>query len=545
MVWSDLRRRRSGTILLFSLLTAPALAAQARGPRALSLDEALARADSVSETVGIARAGVERARGEQTRSRAELYPQLSGSASYTRTLKSQFTALAGGSDSSSGPVDSAATRSCRRFLADPTLPIAERLDSLESAVACSSAANPFASLGSLPFGQRNQYNLGLSFSQTLYAGGRVRSGIRSADAVRRSAEIELVSQRAEARLDVTTAYFDAALSDRLLAIAESSLAQSERTLKDVELGRQVGTLPEFDLLRARVTRDNLRPLVIQRRASRQVGYLRLMQLLDLPLGQPLALTSVLDVPDSVALPPPASAPGGEIGDTSTAARAPVRRAAEAVTSQQAAVGMARAGARPLLRLTSQFARIAYPRSGLPGWNDFVSDWSAALILSVPLFTGGRLKGDRIVARANLDESRLRLRQTEEQAALDAQSVLALLESARAIFEASGGTVTQARRAYGIAEVRYREGISTQTELNDSRLQLQQAEANRAQAARDLQVVRTRAALLRDLPLAGAAAAPATVSSAATASTTTAGTTGTTGTTGAGGSVNSAGASAPR
>jgi hypothetical protein len=43
-------------------------------------------------------------------------------------------------------------------------------------------------------------------------------------------------------------------------------------------------------------------------------------------------------------------------------------------------------------------------------------------------------------------------------------------------------------------------VSTQLELADSRLLLVQAEANRAQAARDLQVARARIALLPDLPL---------------------------------------------
>ena len=66
-------------------------------------------------------------------------------------------------------------------------------------------------------------------------------------------------------------------------------------------------------------------------------------------------------------------------------------------------------------------------------------------------------------------------------------------------------MSQAARAYDIADVRYRAGVSTQLELSDSRLLLQQAEANRAQAARDLQVARARVALLADLPLGGGAA----------------------------------------
>ncbi len=52
----------------------------------------------------------------------------------------------------------------------------------------------------------------------------------------------------------------------------------------------------------------------------------------------------------------------------------------------------------------------------------------------------------------------------------------------------------------------REGLSTLTDLADVRLAREQAEANRALAARNLQVARLRALLLRDLPL-GAGTAP--------------------------------------
>ena len=59
---------------------------------------------------------------------------------------------------------------------------------------------------------------------------------------------------------------------------------------------------------------------------------------------------------------------------------------------------------------------------------------------------------------------------------------------------------QATRAYEIAEVRYQNGVSTQLELSDARLSLQVAQANRAVAARDLQIARARVALLKHLPI---------------------------------------------
>jgi outer membrane protein TolC len=122
----------------------------------------------------------------------------------------------------------------------------------------------------------------------------------------------------------------------------------------------------------------------------------------------------------------------------------------------------------------------------------------------------------MVARADVETARLQQKQVQELAGLDTRSAWAELVAARAAWEATAGTVQQANRAYEIADVRYRAGVSTQLELSDSRLQLQQAEANRALAARDLQVARARVALLPELPLGAAtsgtarpAAAPGT------------------------------------
>ena len=72
--------------------------------------------------------------------------------------------------------------------------------------------------------------------------------------------------------------------------------------------------------------------------------------------------------------------------------------------------------------------------------------------------------------------------------------------AEAAFAASRGTAQQAQRAYSIDQLRYKEGLSTQTDLTQSRLLLEQAVANQAQSARDLAVARARIALLRDLPV---------------------------------------------
>jgi outer membrane protein TolC len=403
---------------------------------------------------------------------------------------------------------------------NPADPIDERVAALEAAAECSSTVDPFGAFADLPFGQPNQWSFGLGLTQNLFAGGRILAQNRIAAANRRRADTELNAQQAQLVLDVTTAYYDAVLSDRLVSIAEASLDQAERTLRDVRLARQVGTQPEFDLLRAEVSRDNQRPVVIQRRTSRELAYLRLAQVLNLSLDQPLVLTTSLGDTTETARPPvvPISEVAEVKPDTAVDQRAPVRQAAENVRVSQGQLTVARAQTLPSLVLSSQYAKINFPEGGFPSGR-FLTDWTIGVSLQLPIFTGGRLSGDRMVARAGLDQARLRLRQTEERARLDARNTIATVEEAEARWAANTGTVRQAQRAYQIAEIRYREGISTQTELSDSRLQLQEAQANRAQAARDVQIARVRLALIKDLPLdpGGAPSIPTSPSPASIAS----------------------------
>jgi outer membrane protein TolC len=133
-------------------------------------------------------------------------------------------------------------------------------------------------------------------------------------------------------------------------------------------------------------------------------------------------------------------------------------------------------------------------------NDFFPNWTVGAGLSVPIFSGGRLKGEVLAAEAAYDESRLRLSQARDAASLEARLQVEQLEASQSAWLASVGTAAVAQRAYEIAEVRFREGLSTQVELSETRVQWQQALANRAQAARDLQVARVRLALLRALPI---------------------------------------------
>lgn len=472
----------SVALAALTLAAGPLQGQDTPGARRISLEEALRLASGQSEQVEIARAGVLRAEGDVLRARAARLPQLGASASYQRTLASQFEGVGGGAP------DSVVIPPRCQLEPDPGLPIEQRVEILEGRLDCPFDLFSGGGFSDLGFGAENTYNLGLSLSWPVYTGGRLPAQQRIARAGREVAEIGLTSAQAQLRLDVTQAYYNALLADQLVEITEATLRQAEETLRLAELGARVGQQAEFDVLRARVARDNQLPLLIQRQSDRDLAYDRLHLFLELPLGEALVLTSRLD-----------QVPADPVAADTSRVRAPVEQAARQVVVQEAQVRIAESQRLPNLSLSSQYGQVAFA-NGVPGLDQFRDNWNVVAAVQVPLFTGGRIRGDVLAAEAGLVQAEEQLQQARELATLDTRGALAQLRAARATFGASRGTVEQAERAYGIAELRYREGLSNLLELNDTRLLLQQARTNAASAAANLQVAQTRVELLPYLPI---------------------------------------------
>lgn len=501
------QRRRVVAVVLAGVMTWPA-AGWAQGqqqpqqtpPKVMTLDDALAMAEQSSDQIAIAQAGVNRADSNEMRAKADQLPQVNVAGSYDRALQSEFADVFG-----TGP-------SCTPLTVNPGAPLDARVTEIERALqecppslfSGSSTSNSTSSNSdsSLPFGQRNTYRVNLQISQSVFTAGRVTAQREQARFNRVNASLNLNSTRAQLELDVAQAYYEAALNDRLVAIAEATLAQAQSALDVTKAQRDVGRVSEFDLLRAQVSRNTQQPEVIRRRNARELAYLRFKQLLNLPLDQPIQLTVNLSE-DTLPVPAQRFATAiAEVEATQPAAtreRVGVTEGQNQVRASEAAVKIARAERFPSVALNTQYGRVAYP-AGLPSFGDFRTNWTVGASVQWTAFDGGRLKAGELSARADLAENQARLHLTRELATLDEASARNDLDAARAAWDASGGTVEQARKAYEIAELHYKEGISTQLELNDTRLQLQQAEANRAQAARDLQVARVKLALLPELPL---------------------------------------------
>lgn len=351
------------------------------------------------------------------------------------------------------------------------------------------------------FNQPNTYNTSISFSQTVFQGGRIIAAKRAAEDTRAASRFDERETRARVSVDAQRAYLLALYAQQVVALQDTNLALATARLAQVEQLEAAGRAARYDVLRARVDRANIQPLVIQARSDGEVALLDLKRQLNIPLGQLVVLASAIDATSLVAL-------VATLVDTSAVPDRPTLRSAElTLRARQEAVTIARADYYPSLALSLQTGYQAFPPPGFGvpaafgavgtqfcadpaatracqngGW---FSDRSLLAAVTWPLFDGFRTRSNIEVARAQARISELQLQQQREVVALDVARTRSELSRSLAVFEARRQNAAEAVEAFHLASLRFSTGLSTQLEVSDAQLSMLNAQSGAIRSVYDL------------------------------------------------------------
>jgi outer membrane protein len=416
----------------------PAPAVNPDASASLSIDEAVERALEFGEEVALVRERIAQAEEEITQVRSRALPQISGNLTYTRQIRSIFDALGEGG----------------------TMPPDNGMDEGE---------DPFANL---PFGRPNTWIATLSVSQTLYAAGQVSIGLDIAERVRALLRNELEEVQAELTRQVRQTYFQAVFADLLVEISEEARELADRQLREVESFREQGVASEFDVLTARVERDNLEPQIVEARNAARLSRQNLRRLVNLPRRSELELTTALEAElrdvDPIAL------------EAAVLDRPSLQAAEEQIRIGEDQVRLARSGYRPTASAFAEIGYQSFPRTVFPD-SDWREDWNVGVQISVPIFNGFRTRAGVEEARSGVRQSQLERQQAEDGLLLEFDGAIGDFDAALSQVTARRATVEQADRALELAELRFSAGSATALELSNARLNLQQSRVNEAEA----------------------------------------------------------------
>lgn len=309
----------------------------------------------------------------------------------------------------------------------------------------------------LPPLERDRHRAFFNLNYEVDLWGRVRRSVEGARAREDAAADQLAAQRLVVAAEVARSFFLAASLDAQRQILQETISLRQEALSLQQSRFQGGLANEMDVARARTELELARNDSIS--IERQRGNVE--HALAILCGtQPAGFS----LPRSGRLPSPPSVRAGQ--PSSLLLRRPDIRAAEQnLRSANAAIGVAKASFFPTFTLVGSGGLESVGAEDFFEWRSRTA--SIGPQLTIPLFQGGRLKGNLRSAEARYKESAATYEQTiltalreVEDAVLDVNS----FSRQRAAVTAAVGAAQDTSR---LARLRYDKGLASYFEVVDA------------------------------------------------------------------------------
>lgn len=325
-------------------------------------------------------------------------------------------------------------------------------------------------LGDINMGGDRTYKWSTSLNQPIFTGFRLSSQYRLAELGVNIAEVNVILAKLDLILNVKQSFFEYLRAQKALGVAKQAVIQLKSQLKVSQDFYDVGIIAINDVLKTKVELANQQQNEVAAQNAVDLARSRLATLLGLPVESPLKVEDILHYrPIKV-----------EYAKAKTIARKE--------RPELKALGLQLKQA----EYSIQQARSGYfPEVGLSASYDYTSDsadmqdslyydhtgWTVGAQLNWNFWEWGRTRS-QVSQRQAGQRKLVAVRQDlEDQVDLQVkQALLYLVDSAKNIVTAKT-SIEQAKENYRITMERYKEQLTTNTELLDAQTLLTQAQNN--------------------------------------------------------------------
>lgn len=319
----------------------------------------------------------------------------------------------------------------------------------------------------------NQQSARVSVSQLVDITGVVRAAVQVGELGEALSRLELARVRQDLALNVRNGFYNVLRSEAFVRVNEAAVAQSEEQLRVTQAQRDAGVASDFDVLRARTQLDNNRQALISARNQVNIGKNAFANLLGIDPSTPINP----EVPDVPALPALGETP---LLEQALRQRPEYLQADTNILLARKNTRLARRNLEPYVNVN--LSGVLNGTSGVP--SDDRASAAVGVTLTVPLYDGGATRAAVESARSGERQSLIQKDQFVRGIKAEVQQAIIAVRDANERTSVAGQTVTQAREALRLANVRFRAGVGTQLEINDAQTALTQAETNEVNARYD-------------------------------------------------------------
>lgn len=340
------------------------------------------------------------------------------------------------------------------------------------------------------------WNAGLTITQTIYQGGKLLAAVRAAKATKEQALAQYQSTLADTLLSVRLAYYDILLAAELITVNEASVNLLQKELDDQQHRYDAGTVPHFNVLRAKVSVANARPPLIQSQNNYRIAKNNLSNLLGYNLPReitdniPLNLTDGLDAaPYQINL--------SEALQHALNQRPELVALRKTAELQKLGITDASSGYQPTLSvfagynwLNQQFNSSPTATSP-PGLDQYVDGWNVGAQVSWDIFDGMLTHGKVVQAKSLYTKSKTAVDEEMRNVELEVRTAYSDFLEAQQVLESQKTVQEEAEESLREAYARASAGTGTQLDVLDAENSLTQARSTQVQALHDYDAARAR------------------------------------------------------
>ncbi len=421
--------KKLGLFLGFITLTLTSVAQSTEQTAlALTLEQALEIALSENPTIKVAEQEIEIKRYAKQETYASLYPRFDATAQYQRVLAKQTMVMDFG-----GATQTIKVGSDNSFNGGVT--------------------------GSMPIVNAQLWeSLKVSVADVILAIEKARSS-----------QIDMIEQ-------VSQAYFSVLLAKESLVVYQRVYDNAVENNKNIKKRYEVGSVSEFDFISSNVSVQNAIPNVIEAQNSVVLALWQLKALLGIDLNKNI------DVAGSLADYEAQMNYAHTIDQLDLSKNSTLKQLNIQEGMLESALKITKLANVPTLSINAAYLYTALGNDGkffqAKAWNPYSY---AGVQLNIPIFAGNQRRAATRQAKLNLSNLQLQRENAERQLRVAVVNSLNNMQTNVKKFSAAAATVSQAQRGYDIAVKRYEVGRGTLVDVDNSQLQLTQAELGRNSA----------------------------------------------------------------
>jgi NodT family efflux transporter outer membrane factor (OMF) lipoprotein len=324
------------------------------------------------------------------------------------------------------------------------------------------------SAGSSGFDQKLYgLNVGIT-SYELDFFGRIRS--LSKAALLRFLASESASENLKIILvsDLASAYFRFQAHQKLRNIAEDTVKAQEESLQIIQNRYKAGVTNELEWRQAQTLMETTRADMIsyERQTALDQNALRLLVGADYEKLNIVDLGELTKTMGKLTI---------NLDSKFLLQRPDIKRAENLLNAANADIGAARAAFFPVVSLTGNVGKLSRETSNL--FEEGSNSWSFNPTISLPIFTGGRLKAQLNVSKIRKDQRVVEYESTIQRAFREVSDALISHEKLNDLLKAQERAVEAASVGYRISRQRYRSGLDNYIIELDSRRELYRAQSS--------------------------------------------------------------------